>query len=104
MSDRGMMKWNSFNALLAHGSTVKKMMQERTKIPKPELSIDQLEELNDLTMLAYTDKRKVTVYYYSRGYIKDCKGVILSIDISSNCLVFDDNKVKFKSIIKMEIE
>ena len=69
MSDRGMMKWNAFNALLAHGSNVKKMMLERKKVEKPILSSDQIEDLNLKLMVAVEEEREIQVAFYNKGYI-----------------------------------
>ncbi|QVK21315.1 YolD-like family protein [Mycoplasmatota bacterium] len=101
MSDRGMMKWNSFNALLAHGSNVQKMMLERKKLPKPILSVDQLEELNDLLTLAYLDKFEIVIYYYKSGYIFDHEGVIKKIDQYTKEIIFEGFRVKVLDVIKI---
>lgn len=104
MSDRGMMKWNAFNALLAHGSNVKKMMLERKRIPKPVLSSDQIEELNDKLVLAIEDEREIEVAFYNSGYVLLAEGVIKKVDINQKLLVLPDIKIKLDDILQIEFK
>lgn len=104
MSDRGMMKWNAFNALLAHGSNVKKMMMERKRIEKPVLSSDQIEELNDKLRLAIEDSREIEVAFYSNGYILLAEGVIKKIELNMKLLVLPDIKIKLDDILQIEFK
>ena len=82
--DRGMMKWNAFNALLAHGSSVKKMMLERTRIEKPVLSSDQKEDLNLKLQVAIEDNRELEVAFYDKGYFLIIIGGGITGDIQVN--------------------
>ncbi|XMB86469.1 YolD-like family protein [Mycoplasmatota bacterium WC44] len=104
MSDRGMMKWNSFNALIAHGSNIEKMMLERKKIPKPILSYDQLEELNELISLALLDEREVEIVYYHLGYILIHEGLIKNVDLYKRELVFSDINIKLENIVGIKLQ
>lgn len=102
--DRGMMKWNAFNALLAHGSSVKKMMLERTRIEKPVLSSDQIEDLNLKLTVAVEDNREIEVAFYDKGYVLLAEGRILRIDLTTQSLVLPDISIRFDNIIQIEFK
>ena len=104
MSDRGMMKWNAFNALLAHGTNVQKMMVERTKIPKPILSYDQLEELNEIITLAILDNRNIEVNFYHNGYVLSYEGIIKKVDMYTRELIFSDKRIKLGNVLKVKLK
>lgn len=102
MSDRGMMKWNAFNALLAHGSSVNKMMLERKKVPKPVLSYDQIDEMNLKINISVEDNREIQVAFYRGGYVLLAEGKILRVDLVNRLLVFPDIKIKLDDILQIE--
>ncbi len=102
--DRGMMKWNAFNALLAHGSSVKKMMIERTRIEKPILSSDQIEDINLKLQVAIEDNRELEVAFYDKGYVLLAEGKIMRIDVNNKLLVLPDIQIRFDNIIQIEFK
>lgn len=104
MSDRGMMKWNAFNALLAHGSNVKKMMLERKKVEKPILSSDQIEDLNLKLMVAVEEEREIQVAFYNKGYILLAEGPVVNVDVYSKLLVLPDIKIRLDDLLQIEFK
>lgn len=104
MSDRGMMKWNAFNALLAHGSNVRKMMLERKKIPKPILSSDQIEDLNIKMSIAIEDNREIEVAFYNQGYVLLAEGEIKNVDLVNRILVLPDIRIRLDDLLQIEFK
>ena len=97
-----MMKWNAFNALLAHGSSVNKMMLERKRIKKPVLSVDQIEDLNIKITEAVEDGRSIQVAFYKSGYVLLVEGKILRLDLINRLIVFPEVKVRLDDILQIE--
>lgn len=103
MSDRGMMKWNAFNALISHGDNVKNMFEERKKIAKPILTEDRLEEINYKLELAVTDFLEIKIYYYQRGFIEEEIGKIKKVDIYTRLVHINNEKIKLDDIIQIDL-
>jgi len=104
MSDRGMMKWNAFNALLAHGSNVKKMMLERKKIDKPILSSDQIDDLNIKMQIAIEENREIEVAFYNKGFVLLAEGVIKRVDLINRLLVLPDIRIRLDDLLQIEFK
>ena len=102
MSDRGMMKWNAFNALLAHGSSVNKMMLKRKRITKPVLSVDQIEDLNIKITEAVEEDCSIKIAFYKAGYVLLAEGKILRLDLINRLIVFPDIKIRLDDILQIE--
>jgi len=97
-----MMKWNAFNALLAHGSSVNKMMLERKRVIKPVLSVDQIYDLNIKITEAVEEEREIQVAFYKSGYVLLAEGKILRLDLINRIIVFPDIKIRLDDILQIE--
>lgn len=64
---RGMIKWAPFATMPEQFENVTKMVDEQTKIVRPELSDDRIEEMNFILAEALHEKRPVKVEYYYDG-------------------------------------
>ncbi len=64
---RGMIKWAPFATMPEQFENVAKMVDAQTKIERPELSDDRIEEMNRVLNYALKDKRPVRIEYYYDG-------------------------------------
>lgn len=100
---RGMKKWLPFKSLKGQYEMLNEMKEKRNIVEKPELSIDQIDDLNRaLVSLQKGDKTKVT--YYDDGVIKKKDVVFVKCDGSSMHVFFKDIVLPFSSLICFECE
>lgn len=78
--DRGIVKWNAFDALTGYNSMLQEMKYRMNKKVKPSLSSDQLDELNYKLQTAIAENLEVEIRYYDDGYIKFTYGKITKVD------------------------
>jgi len=64
---RGMIKWAPFATMPEQFETVERLVGDQTKISRPELSDDRLEEMDRILKRARQDKRRIKVEYYYDG-------------------------------------
>ena len=98
MSDRGMKKYLPFSSLVEHGKYLKKVVYEKNKEPKPELTSDEEEKINRILINFKSD----VVYYfklYLDGYIYYVKSKILSVDKENKTIIFEDLTIKFEDVL-----
>jgi len=67
--------------------TVRRLVDDQTKISRPELSDDRLEEMDRILKKARQDKRKVKVEYYYDGRRFHITVDIITIDKWSMMLI-----------------
>ncbi len=98
---RGMKKWMPFKSLKGQYETLDKMKNERKKQTMPELSIDEIDDLNRaLTTLKKGDKTSVT--YFTDGEILKKDVVFLRCDGYSRTVLFKEVTIPFASLISFE--
>ncbi len=98
---RGMKKWMPFKSLKGQYETLDKMKNERKKQTMPELSIDEIDDLNHaLTSLKKGDRTSVT--YFTDGEIKKKDVVFLRCDGYSRTVSFKEVTIPFASLIRFE--
>lgn len=98
---RGMIKWQPFQSLKEQAVYLHKMQIERRKIEKPELSEDQIEEIN--YHLTHYNKEDISVLYYKNGFLYEEKGVIRKIDPTFQYLIINDKKIEFNNLIELNL-
>lgn len=84
---RGMIKWAPFATMPEQFETVRRLVDDQTKISRPELSDDRLEEMDRILKKARQDKRKVKVEYYYDGRRFHITVDIITIDKWSMMLI-----------------
>lgn len=104
MSDRGMMKWNAFNAILSHGASVQELMYERNKTARPILTEDALEELNLNLETALRDESEVVLIHYHKGYLYEEEGLISKVDPYEKTIHINNRIFSIYNVIKIEIK
>lgn len=96
-----MKKFLPFASLKEQALTLHTMEKEKQKVEKPQLSEDDMGEIN--TVLTEYSGETVIIFYYASGYIKKEKGPIKKIDPLNKCLFINDLKVTFVNLLKVEI-
>lgn len=100
MPKRGMKKYLPFSSLTEQGVLIDKMLYEKNKTPKPQISIEQARKI-DTVLRNYHDE-ELEIIFYLEGYQYKYFGKIDIIDIKSKCLYLSDYKIPLKNIINIE--
>ena len=99
-SGRGMMKWRPFASLVQYRDYYEEMLENRKKREKPELSEDQVEEINGL-LCSLKKGEEVRVTYFLDGNVRKKEGVFLRSDDCSDDLILDDLVVPFANLLSL---
>jgi len=78
--DRGILKWNAFDALVGYSSMLQEMRYRLGKKEKPLLSDDVYEDLNRKLQEALVTKKEIELKYYHDGYIRFTFGTVKKVD------------------------
>lgn len=103
---RGMIKWAPFATMPEQFEKVASMIEDQTKIERPILSDDRLEEMNHILKKALHDKRNVRVEYYYDGFRFHTDLKLIQVDTWSMVLIGQsmdksDEEMLFISFIDM---
>lgn len=100
MNDRGVIKWAPFNSVINGNEVLEEIKFEKSKITKPILSEEQVANLEEKIIIAYSGKVLISLYFYKNGYINIINGRITKLD-SVNKIIIINNKTKiyFDNII-----
>lgn len=103
-SNRGMIKWQPFSAVIPGNHLVNKIINDKSKIKKPELSEEQLKEIEKLVLISYSNKEPFHFCYFYNGqelikygFIKDINSVTKKILLSDGTLLFFNQIVSIKT-------
>lgn len=77
---RGMIKWAPFATMPQQFADVKRQIESQSKIDRPELSEDRLQEINETLHIALAKHQDVALEYYLDGYIQSIEMTIEKID------------------------
>lgn len=80
--DRGIIKWNAFDALVGYSSMLEEMRYRLGKKPRPILSEDDFEAMNRNLQEALQTKRDIELKYYHDGYIRFTFGTVKKVDFT----------------------
>lgn len=84
---RGMIKWAPFATMPEQFENVEHLVDAQTKIERPELSDDRIEEMNRILNDAIFDKRHVRVEYYYDGRRYFIQLKVIRVDTWSMILI-----------------
>jgi len=85
--DRGIIKWNAFDALVGYHSMLEEMKYRLGRKEKPVLSDDAYDELNQKLVLSLQEAKEVEIRYFHDGYIRFTFGTIKHVDYDSRQIV-----------------
>lgn len=97
--DRGMMKWAPYQSLIEQSMYLAEMRRERQKVPKPLISSDRAEEINEI--LCTYEGEEIIVKIWENGFLSDLEGVISKIDPYNRRIEVDERRIPFSSIINL---
>ncbi len=100
MIDRGMVKWQPFNAVASGNYMINEVLKKKNKVVMPTLSEDQKELLQEKILRAYELQEVIRIKYYKNEYIYIIEGKIIEINKNNYYIGLDnDLKIFFRQII-----
>ncbi len=81
--DRGIIKWNAFDALVGYSSMLEEMRYRLGKKPRPVLSDDDFETMNRNLQEAWKTQCDIELKYYHDGYIRFTFGTVRKVDFTN---------------------
>lgn len=102
--DRGIIKWNAFDALVGYSSMIEEMRYRLGKKEKPVLSDDVYEQLNRDLTLAWQNHQEVEIRYYHDGYARFTFGTIRKLDFTNREVILSTyERLKAEDIIGLNV-
>lgn len=99
---RGMKQWRPFASLPEYKTEIDKMLEEREKVEKPILSIDQIYDINEvLYSLKCGDYIYLKRYFNGKIYSQTSK--LLELDKFSGRLILDNGIVELNDLIDLKL-
>ena len=100
-TQRGMKKWQPFNALEHYSDYIHSTYAEKRKLEKPTLSAEQIEDINFKLSSYNHDEVKIT--YYKQGEIIQTTGIINKIDVPNQVLTINKTRILFTNLLKIDL-
>lgn len=99
MHDRGMIKWAPFASVINGPILLKELKEEKSKIKKPVLSEEQIEDMETTIIETYTSKDLVEIIFYQEEHFHKITGFITKIEATSKKIIINNTKSLFFSNI-----
>lgn len=99
--DRGMIKWQPFNSVISSKQMINEILKEKSKITMPNLSEEQKKIIEQKIIIAFYEKEKLTLEYYSQGKLHKLTESIKKIDSTYRKIYFNDKVLLFDQIVKI---
>jgi len=99
--DRGMIKWQPFNSVVPSKQIINEILKEKSKITMPNLSEEQMKNIEQKIIAAFYEKEKITLEYYYQGKIYKLTENIKKIDSTYRKIYFNDKILLFDQIVKI---
>ena len=96
-SNRGMKKYLPFASLTEQAQYLSKMMEEKSKVTKPQISIEQAEKINKILLNYHS--QELVIKFYIDGHIYNYEGRIDKINKKEKILIIHDYILSFSNII-----
>ncbi|WP_411842368.1 YolD-like family protein [Salinicoccus sp. HZC-1] len=96
---RGMIKWAPFATMPEQYETVDRLIDDQTKISRPELSDDRLVEMDRILKKACVEKRQIRVEYYYDGKRFYVTLNIIKVDMWSQILIGQKTKSRTDDMV-----
>ena len=97
---RGRKKWLPFKSLIGQYERLDERDKEREKVPRPEISLDEREDINNtLTSLRKKDRVKVT--YYEDGKVLTERKTFLFCDLVQLKIRFKEGWLLFDNLLAL---
>ncbi|OJE48638.1 3-oxoacyl-ACP synthase [Bacillus luti] len=87
---RGMVKWQPFASMPEQFAVIKEMIQEQTKIPRPILTQDAKERIENKLLISYLGEEEVLLTYYKNGYLYKNYITVVSMNPINETIICTD--------------
>ena len=102
MSERGMKKWNAYKSLPEHDPAIRGTMNERYKVPRPVISSEEAEIINEI--LTNYHGELLDVDYYRNEELHNLTDTIKKIDTYSRKITFTGGtRISLNELIGLKI-
>lgn len=98
MNDRGMKKWRPFNAVIPNSE----LLNAVKNVSLPELSIEEIEEYEELLKSSFYTHSKVHTTYIEDGKILELIDFVTFLDPIKKDVYFHHKKINFRQILKVQ--
>lgn len=95
---RGIIKWHPFNAVDDMVAAQYEVDRLNNIKPQPELSDDQLANLQRDIETAFLQQAVITVHYYADAHIESVTGIVTKIDLIAGYVYIEATAVELISI------
>ena len=96
MSGRGMRKWMPFDSVASSKKMVQSILSEKSKVSKPNLSEEQLKELEEKVWEGFHNQIPLRIVYFFRGrYQVKQNLLILEIQTVQKRIRFEDQSILY---------
>lgn len=102
MNDRGIVKWAPFNSVINGNQLLDEINYERNRISKPILSEEQIADLEENIITAYSERSIINLYFYKNGCINIINGQITKLDPVNKIITINNKtRIYFNNIINI---
>lgn len=98
---RGMMKWQPFKSLSGQYKVLEEHKREREKVCKPELSEDEIEDINNL-LVSLSKGDSVDVTYFDDGSILHFVDLFVRCDTIERKVMLQKKSIGFDSLLNLK--
>lgn len=98
--ERGMVKYQPYQSLVDQASILSRVRYEKNKKPKPRISSDMAEEINEI--LTHYAREEVRALYYEDGYVYPLIGKISRIDVFERSMTMEGKRIPFSRLVGLE--
>ncbi len=103
-SDRGIIKWAPFDALVGYHSILNQMRYRKGKNSQPILSDDQYQELNQKLHFAFQFNLEIDITYFHDGYTKTTFGKIKKLDFIHHQIILTSlERIQSNFILQIDL-
>ena len=99
MHDRGMIKWAPFASVINGSEVIREIEEEKTRIEKPSLSEEQIENLEHDLIESYNNSNIIDIVFYRQYHVYKIRGIITKLDGATKKITINNNKTLFFSNI-----
>ena len=102
MRERGTLKWAPYKSLEQQADYLARMEYERNKIPRPRMSEDKAEEINEI--LSNYKGETIIAKYWHDGYIYTIHGKIKEISSIYKYIKIEEIEIPFAKLTNLDYE
>lgn len=101
-NNRNIVKWQPFSAVIPGSYIVNKIINDKCKVKKPELSEEQIKEIEELVVISYSNQEPFHFHYFYNGKIIIKYGFVKEINsVLKKILLNDDTSLFFNQIVSI---